>query len=1557
MAGSRTEGHYEKDGESVNGGSRRKDVHRKTHKDLQRLESDDPLAGDLPDFLTGLRELQGSVELWRSLSKEDYEKLSKDVDLFERALFVFEKNPDLQRAIVNHAPHMLDRLALRRPAVLFKFRDRFADHRKFQEALKRAAPLLPWAEKLRADVEKCIGKDGLELFTKHSPLFSLYDIEYLAALNRFSVIAGGKVTVFDIRGIEQELKDDKLRPKLIHFAEAAGSEWGRLFNWFDDFREEFHDDRLRPYLFELLRLRDEEMYEDVASYDELFRAIFDRGSPLKKIFRDDRLRPDLFALIPLFGRNIYRLQENFLMIEKDFYDDAFRSHLIRFARAGRKGSMRSGKIETGLGGLYSFTEISSKDLDPQIRADLRDPNIRDDVIRLMEVTNHSIVSPEETYLRLRKFFLNPKIKKDFFRFAELMEKSRVRRGEFPSGWANKKFGRDFLDAVPFDDKKLLPFFMRMLEANPDYPHYACQMFADLKEDLQDSRLAESVVRMYQQAGKFANIFFAKDNDGNVYKEIRTTLKEKGYEAVRTYWEDCLRLAADAGDQAEGLFYYGVFSEIKGTLKQKGYVAVSGLWNDYVRFARACRWWHGYLQLNPYGAIKDINIRKEFYNPKLRPDIIRVAEFTGGRGVGIIPKFRKEFRNRKKRQNLMRLAQAAGEFTDEFFEYVHKILPEENIKKPVEVEVAAGRFHTIMKEFMEWRNDQKRRFGAFRFDIFFEKALALKRAFKVPLLDFIAHMFHFVMGTDTKTLPDLVNKLYVTPNRDLRPLHGVIEALEVISPDGGKGFVDALDVNAICAPWRVVSVEEKVIVGRFFATRAQVKPEVLVAALALTKAEVDQFLIAQQSRPQQKLSNYFYIVQGYDLLSDPDAKARALKDIDFGKIMREKLGPEIFGLLEELKAPPEIWERVIREMPLDLSRIQTVEATRKKLVETIPEQANQIIEMKAREYVEALITPQNLPAKVDFARTWENPGVTGMRSGLDDRFVFDIYVWAARQMKNAVKQFCLQNECKGIEGWELFDEQALKEIARAQKVFRHLERERVKEAAAAVSVMPTPEQPATVPQPPVLESQGDLKEKSLAVLRELIMVQGMPNISGIIFDMPMLQQRLALYVGFKAEGLEQQMALIREQVVSYINRIEGALGQEVIFKGQKRKLKELLAELDIAIIGSADNMVARVKKIPKRDIGYSLRRAREIAAAKFYREGVRTVERGLAFESGFDGGGENYKGGAVLLRESDVHPCVALYTVKDDDGDVLGIVLRFDPKKGAKFDFLVQVGATTMGNKRNLRETLKNYHKENLVFDTVGAMVQGAGMPISMIFENGQPKNKKTTLEGQRDGLVVFNQRGKMVLMNKTEIHYWQLSRVVDMRGFERYLKEQIRRIEGEFSAQLPPGGQIDLKALTASNPDRVREYRRLLQVHGYFSYWKTGGALNYASEGSYIPQDLFWMIARYGKLSGFIESLYVEDGKSMVAQEGSGAHKRLLLEFTDGTFGIYDTRVSVNDSDVATEISKLAIDGVRVKYAVNLDTGMADDTKLYDTKGNDYQIGYTSDPVGTNRIGVYYEAP
>ena len=91
----------------------------------------------------------------------------------------------------------------------------------------------------------------------------------------------------------------------------------------------------------------------------------------------------------------------------------------------------------------------------------------------------------------------------------------------------------------------------------------------------------------------------------------------------------------------------------------------------------------------------------------------------------------------------------------------------------------------------------------------------------------------------------------------------------------------------------------------------------------------------------------------------------------------------------------------------------------------------------------------------------------------------------------------------------------------------------------------------------------------------------------------------------------------------------------------------------------------------------------------------------------------------------------------------------------------------------------------------------------------------------------------------------------------------------------------------------------------------------------------------------------------MVKERGSAAHKRLLMEFSDGTFGLYDSRVAMQDDEVSEKITQIKINGVKVVKAVNLDTGYADNTRIYDKNSNSYQAGMTGNPDVSNRIGIY----
>lgn len=296
----------------------------------------------------------------------------------------------------------------------------------------------------------------------------------------------------------------------------------------------------------------------------------------------------------------------------------------------------------------------------------------------------------------------------------------------------------------------------------------------------------------------------------------------------------------------------------------------------------------------------------------------------------------------------------------------------------------------------------------------------------------------------------------------------------------------------------------------------------------------------------------------------------------------------------------------------------------------------------------------------------------------------------------------------------------------------------------------------------------------------------------------------------------RLRLIREQIVSYVNRYgEDALEQEVIWRGEEMELEEVLPELEIRPEESADTFTAKVAKLPGRildDPGYAARRGWDYIWGAEELEGGATVREGLYFEEGFSGGGEHYEGGTVVLRRDKVHPSASLFTIEREE-ECEAIVVRFDPAKGARFVFEVQVGATTRGSGQNLAALLKRRYGNRLMMDTVGSMVHGRGMPISMIFEDGEPQNKKTTREGRRDGLVMFNQRGRMEMIKKSQITYTAMARLVNMAAFERGMRRQIEEMEERLYSLLPEGADElsdeVLRRLKGQNPDLVRDYSEL----------------------------------------------------------------------------------------------------------------------------------------------------
>lgn len=835
------------------------------------------------------------------------------------------------------------------------------------------------------------------------------------------------------------------------------------------------------------------------------------------------------------------------------------------------------------------------------------------------------------------------------------------------------------------------------------------------------------------------------------------------------------------------------------------------------------------------------------------------------------------------------------------------------------------------------------------DTFCEEVFKLVDIFHKPFGELLAYFGEFYEGSGDR-LAHLVNAHYATASPDLAPLKNVATTLYGFGDDALLRFGQGMDWNVILAHYRQKGdVEAKVLVVRGLSGHFESEKTRIVDALGLTKQEVDAFLEGEFARPDQRTAYLYYGFEGYGLVGTDEEKKELLKRFDFDKLMaQDQIGLEVFGFLEAMQAPFETWDRAIAAFKVDLSDLDAVEKTRQKLLGVTREKANQVIEAKAQEYIEEPITPQNIDAKVAFAKNWSNPKIE-VGYGLDERFVLDVYRVPGERMRAKLREHYASNLMKGFEALGIFNEAEIEEINKSQAALREVARARATRAATpSAAPVENPDRVARV-----------------ATMREWVLNHSkVAEVNGMIQNSVQLEERLVLYAAYQQQGLENRLPLIREQVVSYVNRHPEALTESVTWKGKRMALETVLPECGIALVSSADNAGSRGAKLmdPNVPFDYKTHKVKEKIDynSRQAKEGLfglqpATVQGGLHFESGFTGGGEHYEGGRVVLGNESVQPSARLYTI-ERDGAPEAVVIQFDPQKGARFDFEVQVGAATTGSKANLAHELKKQHGDRLIMDTVGSMVQGEGMPISMIFKDGEPQNKKTTMEGQRDGMVVFSPSGRMGVMDKTSIRYSDFSDIVNLKSFGTHLEGEIKKLEDKLYAGLSEGAALNdttLETLTRDNPAAVRQYANLVALKERYDLWKQGKSLNYADQYSYVSQDLFWMISRYFKLSGFLESLFVKNGQSQVKEPGSGAHKRLLLEFDDGTYGIYDSRVPLNNKEVAERIVSFDLDGKHVRSAVNLDTGMADDTRVYDKEGNPHQIGYTSQPMGTNRIGIY----
>ncbi|MBF0105097.1 MAG: hypothetical protein HQM16_07185 [Deltaproteobacteria bacterium] len=893
---------------------------------------------------------------------------------------------------------------------------------------------------------------------------------------------------------------------------------------------------------------------------------------------------------------------------------------------------------------------------------------------------------------------------------------------------------------------------------------------------------------------------------------------------------------------------------------------------------------------------------------------------------------------------------------------------------------------IIKEGLDIHNADQvrevcRRFNVIRADLgdlsdsFMSGMNRFVAVYPMPLLDALELFANFKVAKD-EALIRFVESEFPKKGANTAPLKIVLGLLDATSNNALLRFGAAVDWTKVFSSWQNVSVEEKVIAAQVVLSYLKVDLNKLTAALNLTKADVDAYLTTETAKPQAKLSDYYYILTGYKLTGSQENIAAMIKKIDLSRLARESMSLEVFGVLEELGVSLEVWERIITDFPANLLEIGLIEQMRQKLLGISKEKANQFVEIKAQGYVEGPITKDAIPKKIKFVQIWSNPQRHGAEIpwNADTRYVYDIYIQAALRQKNAIKQFCMQNEfcCDDIGSWNIFDEQEIRDINAAQAAIKaaieiNKTTPAVKEKKQSTHVK---EEPKTQPAPqkaddkPIQEIMPDPQTQLLQALEDYALRQSTsPEIVGRITTREQLNARLVLYSEYEKRGLADLMNLIREQVVSWVNRnisqYEDLMGETIRWNETETDLGDVLKLMGIEYLETGTGVGTKLKKgivgLFTNPLYVKTRATQEYETENINLKIPAVVSAGLNFEPGFSGGEARFEDtdGAAITDQA-VHPCASLFTIKRG-GPVEAIVEKFDPKKGARFDFLVQVGATTGGNMADLANILKGRRGNNLMLDTVGAMVQGEGMPISMIFEYGEPKNKKTTMEGERDGLVVFSPAGRLAIVNKTRINYYEMAQVVSLGKFKDALDKEIKETAAHLITKCGDLSKCTAGEIALLEPKEFKKYQELLEMRELFEQWKDGKPLNYASEQSYLPQKLFWKIAKFGRLSGFIESLFVENGSSTVKKNKSGAHRRLLLKFSDNTYGIYDSRKPMYEIDVARAVAGININGVTVTRAVNLDTGMADDTRIHTKDGGSIQIGYTSQPVGTNRIGVYYK--
>ncbi len=1405
-----------------------------------------------------------------------------------------------------------------------------------------------------------------------------------------------------------EIKDDFLNPEtqemIVNIIHALGPHSLEFFrNDYKKFREDLHNPKLGPAL--LVCAKDRK--------DNFPKFLEETYPNFREDLLDERLNADLLALLKS-TENVWGLMNFYDRFKKFFHKDEMRPHIVALSKAsGGKGwKLVIESFKEG-GSAYKYVtdpdtlpaipkiiapvaDVSDKiNMQPRILTsmpkyvlkNLDDPDFVSDAVRLHKLigSNTNGLEPStasDFWINHEDVLSKAKIRKDLIQMLENAGESALDIMGLPSGYYDRGYAalmkrKEFKDHLK--DKKIRQDIIEMSG------HLGVQTMSSIAllvsrnvfsiepgkykdfsflEHFEEGGSRQEFMKLVKHLGKdtttFLETFF-------FYDEVQQAFKEKGFEGLQKYIADYQKLVKATGRHSGRLLDAGIE---RGD--QDSWTAAF----DEFYLARGVSALEGYYTdvADMLGEDYDGSVFWNFQNylqpmlerPDFREKMLQISKaFGDGDGFMNLVALDKEkvfaIENPETLQDYLTLIKTNKKAAVGFIDHAYDLFKQNDLidfSDEANVSLVLSTYKKVT-DSMRGINISK----------LLEQSFEASKFLDMHMLEYM-QMIHDFQEGENKDIVDKLNAFYADGETDIALLKTTFEVLYLLGNDELQRFGAGFDVEPILKHYQNENVEIKVLVARPMIKYMQSETQKIVDALKLTSEDVANFLAMERKTPKVKLSNYFYIVQGYTMLGEEDKIGDVLKDVDFTKVMKEKMSVEVFGLLEVIEAPIEIWEAVIESFPLDIDNLSVTEGVRKKLLEISVEKANQIVEYKAKEFVEDPITSANLQRKVNFAKNWANPEEQGISSGLDDRFVMDIYRHAAAVMKNKVKAFVLENPVKGIATWELFDEDTLKEIELVQLVMKEDIRRREEELRAEVERQKAEakkvEEEKLARQLSEQERQQEIARKNLRFLRNWALEgQDSSNISGRIRSNEDFQRRVTLFRGFKAEGLESQMGLIRDQVANFVLRSletnKDFLSAKFAWKKEQKEVRFILSKMGIEHIESADNLQAWIKKGLTRvwtDPAYVARKAKLKLGLD-----SREVNYDIPYSAIEGMKLRDYSGREEQLSinqdiENDqMHPSAKLYTISRKNR-IEAVVLMVDPSKGGAFDFEVQVGATTEGNKGNLTELLQKKHGNNLMMDTVGAMVHGAGMPISMIFEDGEPKNKKTTMEGQRDGLVVFNtESGQMAIINKNEILYSDMNKVMNLARFERSLLKEMVDLEAELMklADVEELSKEALDAIKTSDPKLVQRYRKVTLLNEAFSDWKSGKPLNYASQETYLDQELFWKMAEFSNLSGFIESLYVEGGESQVKAEGGRAHKRLLLEFSDGSYGIYDSRIDMSDREASLKIEDLVLDGKVPIKAVNLDTGMADDTRVYNKVGKGFQMGHTSQPVGTNRIGIYHK--